>query len=56
MLCSFIGVGEETSALPTVLRKSAEMLELEVDEVIGTFTQLLEPLLVGMMGFLSGSC
>lgn len=49
MLCGFIELGEETSALPTVLRKSAEMLELEVDEVIQTFTQLLEPLLVGMM-------
>ncbi len=54
MLCGFIELGEETSALPTVLLKSAEMLELEVDEVIATFTQLLEPLLVGIMGFFVG--
>jgi type IV pilus assembly protein PilC len=54
MLCGFIELGEETSALPTVLRKSAEMLELEVDEVIKTFTQLLEPLLVGIMGLFVG--
>lgn len=54
MLCGFIELGEETSALPTVLRKSAEMLELEVDEVIQTFTQLLEPLLVGAMGLFVG--
>jgi len=54
MLCGFIELGEETSALPTVLRKSAEMLELEVDDVIGTFTQLLEPILVGVMGFFVG--
>ena len=54
MLCGFIELGEETSALPTVLRKSAEMLELEVDEVIGTFTQLLEPFLVGLMGLFVG--
>lgn len=54
MLCGFIELGEETSALPTVLRKSAEMLELEVDEVILTFTQLLEPFLVGIMGFFVG--
>ncbi|MBS2039950.1 type II secretion system F family protein [bacterium] len=54
MLCGFIELGEETSGLPKVLRKSAEMLELEVDEVIQTFTQLLEPVLVGMMGFFVG--
>lgn len=54
MLCGFIELGEETSALPVVLRKSAEMLELEVDEVIQTFTQLLEPFLVGLMGLFVG--
>jgi type IV pilus assembly protein PilC len=54
MLCGFIELGEETSALPVVLRKSAEMLELEVDEVIQTFTQLLEPFLVGAMGAFVG--
>ena len=50
ILCCFIELGEEASGLPPALLKAAEMMELEIDEVIQTFTQLLEPLLVGAMG------
>lgn len=53
-LSAFVQLGEEVTGLPKVLQKAADLMELEVDEAIQTFTQLLEPLLVGVMGFFVG--
>lgn len=52
--CGFVELGEEASGLPRVLLKAAEMMELEIDEVIESFTQMLEPLLVGALGGMVG--
>lgn len=54
MFCSFVELGEESARLPVLLLKSAEMLELEIDEVIESCTQMLEPLLMGVLGCLVG--
>lgn len=54
VMCGFIELGEEASGLPVALRKAAQLMELEIDEVIATFTQLLEPLLVGALGSFVG--
>lgn len=54
VMCAFVELGEEASGLPVALRKAAEMMELEIDEVIITFTQLLEPLMVGALGAFVG--
>lgn len=53
-LAAFAQLGEEVTGLPVVLQKAAELMELEVDEAIQAFTQLLEPLLVGAMGLFVG--
>jgi type IV pilus assembly protein PilC len=50
ILSGFIELGEEASGLPTVLRKAADLMELDIEEAIQTFTQLLEPMLVSAMG------
>ncbi len=50
----FVDLGEQTAKLPDALSRSSQMLELEIDEVIVTFTQMLEPLLVGALGLFVG--
>lgn len=51
---AFVQLGEEASGLPVVLLKAAELMELEVEDTIASFTQLLEPLLVGGLGLFVG--
>ncbi|MBT9583824.1 type II secretion system F family protein [bacterium] len=54
IMSGFIELGEEASGLPPVLMKAAEMMEMDIEEVIQTFTQLLEPILVGGLGAFVG--
>jgi type IV pilus assembly protein PilC len=53
-MAAFVQLGEEASGLPVVLLKAAELIELEVEDTIAGFTQLLEPLLVGALGLFVG--
>lgn len=53
-LTGFVELGEESTGLVEVLLKSAELMELEVDQVMTTFAQLLEPLMVGALGSFVG--
>lgn len=54
LMCGFVELGEEAAGMPMVLRKSADILELDVEQTMHTATQMLEPLLVGAMGLLVG--
>lgn len=51
---AFVQLGEEAASLPVVLLKAAELMEVEVEDTIQNFTQLLEPLLVGGLGLFVG--
>ena len=49
-----VGLGEKTGALATLLLRSADYLEQEVDIATQGFLSLLEPLVVIIMGLLVG--
>jgi len=51
-----LAVGEETGQMDTILLKTAEFYEEEVDNVVASITSIIEPLLIivlgGMVGFI----
>lgn len=54
MLTSFVDLGEQTGRLGPLLRKTGEVYEQELDLALETYTALLEPLMVAVMGLLVG--
>jgi general secretion pathway protein F len=54
LLIYMVGLGEKTGALATLLLRSADYLEQEVDIATQGFLSLLEPLVVIIMGLLVG--
>jgi len=56
MLIEMISVGEETCELDTILSKTSQFYDDEVDTVISRLTTLIEPvvivLLAGIVGFI----
>lgn len=50
-----VRVGEESGALDKMLSKSAEILEMQLNSSIFRLTQLLEPLIMSVLGVLIGS-
>mgnify|MGYP000514674086 CR=1 FL=1 len=50
MVTSMIGVGESTGALDAMLQKIAEFYEDEVDTAVNSMKQLIEPLMIVMLG------
>jgi general secretion pathway protein F len=42
--------GERSGRLPEMLERAATLLQREVDEGLATFTALLEPLMILLMG------
>lgn len=50
MVVRMIAVGEETGNLETMLEKSANFLDLEVDNAVEAMTTLIEPILTVVMG------
>lgn len=50
----FVELGEQASGLGPTLLKAAQLMELDVESAIETFSQLLEPALVGFMGLFVG--
>lgn len=54
LLIYMVGMGEKTGALSTLLMRSADYLEQEVDIATQGFLSLLEPLIVIIMGLMVG--
>ncbi len=54
MVCSMIGVGEETGALDTMLAKIADFYEDQVEAAVKQLTSILEPLMIVMVGAIVG--
>jgi type IV pilus assembly protein PilC len=51
---SMLRAGEESAQLPDIVGRSAEMYEAQLDQAIDTFSNLLEPLVMLVMGVLVG--
>ena len=49
-----VAVGEETGNLPDILQKLANFYDNEVEAALDTFSSLIEPLAIAVMGFVVG--
>ncbi len=54
MVVSMIGVGESTGALDAMLQKIADFYEDEVDNAISAMKQLIEPIMILVLGVVIG--
>lgn len=54
MVVQMIGVGESTGALDAMLQKIADFYEEEVDNAVGAMKQLIEPLMILVLGAIVG--
>jgi type IV pilus assembly protein PilC len=54
MVVNMIDVGEETGDLDTMLYKIADVYDEEVDVLVKSLIQLLEPLMIVVLGFIIG--
>jgi type IV pilus assembly protein PilC len=54
MVTSMVQVGEETGQLPDMLVKVADVYETEVDNVVGSLTSILEPIMIVMLAVIVG--
>jgi type IV pilus assembly protein PilC len=55
MVVQMIGVGESTGALDAMLRKIADFYEDEVDTAVGAMKQLIEPIMILILGVIIGA-
>lgn len=54
MVVSMIGVGEQTGKMDAMLGKIADFYEDEVDNAVGAMKQLIEPLMILVLGVIIG--
>jgi type IV pilus assembly protein PilC len=54
MVVSMIGVGESTGKIDVMLNKIADFYEDEVDNAVGAMKQLIEPIMILVLGVLIG--
>lgn len=54
LLLGIAALGEESGKLPSLLLKAAQLYEEDLDMQLGTLSTLLEPLLIGAMGLVTG--
>ncbi len=54
MVVQMIGVGESTGALDAMLQKIADFYEDEVDNAVGAMKQLIEPIMILILGVVIG--
>ena len=54
LLIEFLNVGEQTGQISHLLDKLAAIYEEDIDNAINSYTALLEPLMLGVMGLLVG--
>lgn len=55
MVVQMIGVGESTGALDTMLQKIADFYEDEVDNAVGAMKQMIEPIMIVVLGTIIGA-
>ncbi len=55
MLCQLMKIGEATGTLESMLERSANHFELEVDDLVDNLTSLLEPAIIVIVGSVVGS-
>lgn len=54
MVTRMISIGEKTGALESLLEKIADFYDQQVKTTVAGLTSLIEPLMIGVMGFLVG--
>ena len=54
MVVQMISVGETTGALDAMLQKVADFYDDEVDNAVGAMKQLIEPIMILVLGTLVG--
>ena len=54
MVTRMISIGEKTGALESLLQKIADFYDQQVKTSVASLTSLIEPLMIGVMGFLVG--
>ncbi|MBP8308583.1 MAG: type II secretion system F family protein, partial [Burkholderiaceae bacterium] len=54
MVMQMAAIGEESGSLDSMLSKSADIFEREVDEAVASLSSLLEPLIMVFLGVLIG--
>jgi type IV pilus assembly protein PilC len=55
MVVQMIGVGESTGALDAMLQKIADFYEDEVDNAVGAMKQMIEPIMILVLGTIIGA-
>jgi type IV pilus assembly protein PilC len=55
MVVQMIGVGEQTGALDAMLTKIADFYEDEVDSAVASMKQLIEPIMILVLGVIIGA-
>ena len=55
MVIQMIGVGESTGALDAMLQKIADFYEDEVDNAVGAMKQMIEPIMILVLGVIIGA-
>jgi len=54
MVTRMISIGEKTGALETLLEKISDFYDEQVKTTVESLTSLIEPIMIGVMGFLVG--
>lgn len=55
MVTKMIGIGERSGALESLLEKISEFYDDQVSAAVKSLTSLIEPVMIGVMGFLVGT-
>ncbi len=54
MVTKMMGIGERSGALDTLLEKISEFYDQQVEADVKGLTSMIEPIMIGMMGFMVG--
>lgn len=54
MVLQMAAIGEESGALDSMLGKSADFYEAEVDDMVGALSSLMEPIIMAVLGVIIG--
>lgn len=54
MMIAMVMVGEESGELPDAFQKTAQIYEIELEAAMESFTRMIEPLAVGLLGVMIG--
>ena len=54
MVCRMVQIGEKSGSLEQLLEKISDFYDDQVNAAVKTLTSMIEPLMIGVMGFLVG--